>query len=542
MASAPENPDKSAGGNDRSLQWLILGGNNQHRIGANSGLCIYEETDSMGEKRVKRLLFDAGALLGDRRSPEYPELADCDNIIPDYARFLRKRGDTTPPPEPMDAIFLTHNHVDHSGALPFLLLMGYELPRIYATPYTAKRLEQEFNNANIPVEDWPEIISIAPGTPVREGGVSVSAFWVSHSTPQSVGFFIETPEGNILNPGDFKMDDSVVWGPAFSRAQFDRVVNKPVDLLLLDSTGADRDVELVTEHDVRESLAEIMEKHPGKRLIIAVMSGFEENVASIAKVSAEHSRTMWVSGWSHEQSLSALKETGMTLSDALGEHVDVRMLNAGKSARECADMKPGKSVVIVTGAVGTPGSSLPRAAEGKNPALTLDPKTDIILLNAPSIPGQEGPRERMISSLREQGFKVLTKREVTLYSHAHARQPDLIEMAKMAKAKTVLPIHGDTHLRAANLAAMEKAGFTAITADNGDAIHVTKTGCSSAAPETKGKPRFVGFKTLQGQKWTERNYLMIEAPQDKKASVFNEAANANGKPDKRPKIFRVAPK
>src|SRR5262249_28705292 len=150
-------------------------------------------------------LFDAGVLIGDRRYPEYPELAECDSIIADYARFLKKRGDPQAPAEPLDAIFLTHNHVDHLGALPFLLLMGYELPRVYATPFTAKRLEQEFVNAGIAPEEWPEIVSIAPGAPVQEGPVKVNAFWVSHSTPQAVGFFVDTPQGTILNPGDFKL-------------------------------------------------------------------------------------------------------------------------------------------------------------------------------------------------------------------------------------------------------------------------------------------------------------------------------------------------
>src|SRR5690606_4854167 len=122
--------------------------------------------------------------------------------------------------------------------------------------------------------------------------------------PQSVGFFIETPEGNILTPGDFKMDQSVIWGPAFNEEQFKRIIDgKNIDLMLLDSTGADRDIVPTTEEDVRESLRGLMEEHPNKRFVIAVMSGFEENVASVAKVAAEYDRTVWVAGWSHEQSL-----------------------------------------------------------------------------------------------------------------------------------------------------------------------------------------------------------------------------------------------
>ena len=521
------------------IYWHLLGGNNRHRIGANSSLCEFTETNSLGEKKTTRVLFDAGVLMGDARYPEYPEPSACDTIIADYSRFLKKRGGDVAP-EQLDAIFLTHNHSDHMGAIPFMLLQGYEVPKVYGTPYTLKRLEQELANAGLDPDEWPEMSAIAPGKPVQEGALKMNAFWVSHSTPQSVGYFIESPAGNILHPGDFKLDSTVVWGPAWSEEQFKKTVNKPVDLLLLDSTGADRDVPLTTEEDVRETLHELMEQNPRKRFIIAVMSGYEENVASIAKVTAEDGRTLWVSGWSHEQALSALQETGLTLSDTVGKPLEVRMLDRGKSARDLAESKPGDNVVIVTGAAGQPNSTLPRAADGTHPSLKLDKKTDIIVFCAPSIPGQESSRERMMAVLRAKGFTVLTKQDLPLYSQAHSRLPDLLLFASMVWAKSVLPIHGDEHLRNANKEALEKAGAKVVAADNGDVLRVTKEGVKSIDPATKGKPKFTGFKTLQGQHWQDKNYMQINAPQDKPVEQ-PAPANNNGK-IRRPKIFNVNPK
>jgi len=526
--------------NAPKLHWHLLGGNNKHRIGANTSLCTFEETNSLGEKKTTRVLFDAGVLMGDARYPEYPELAACDTIVADYSRFLKKRGGENSP-EQIDAIFLTHNHSDHMGAIAFMLLQGYDVPKIYATPYTLKRLEQELVNAGLDPDEWPEMISIAPGKPVQEGALKVNAFWVSHSTPQCVGYFIDSPAGTILHPGDFKLDPTVVWGPAWNEEQFRKTVNKPVDLLLLDSTGADRDVPLTTEEDVRETLHELMEQNPRKRFIIAVMSGYEENVASIAKVTADDGRTLWVSGWSHEQALSALKETGLSLSDTVGKPLEVRVLDRGKSAKDLADSKPGDSVVIVTGAAGQPNSTLPRAADGTHPSLKLDKKTDIIVFCAPSIPGQESSRERVLSVLRAKGFTVLTKQDLPLYSQAHARLPDLLKFAAMVGAKTVLPIHGDEHLRNANKDALEKAGAKVVSADNGDVLKITKEGVTSTNPATKGRPKFIGFKTLQGQNWYDKNYMQINAPQEKTAGEQPAPANNNSK-IKRPKIFNVNPK
>lgn len=548
MTDAPQPPvkkdghDDGAGQSGNKLLWHVLGGNNKHRIGANAGLVSYEEKNPDGTTRTLRFMIDAGSLIGQSRNPEYPELAACDNVIPDMSRHFRMKDSAEEPPEPVNGIFLTHNHVDHTGAIPFYVLQGYDLPKIYGSPYTLKRLEQELANANIDPDDWPEMVSIAPGTPVREGNMKFNAFWVSHSTPQSVGYFIETPEGNILHPGDFKMDPSVVWGPAFDPQQFGRVIQgKDVDLLLLDSTGADRDGPTIHEHDVRDTLGALMKKHPGKRFVIGVMSGYEENVASVAQVTAEAGRTLWVSGWAHEQSLSALQSTGMTMSDALGREIEVRTLDRGKPAKDLAEAQPGKTVVIVTGASGAGNSALPRAAAGTHPTLKLDKDNDIILLVAPSIPGQEAQRNAMLSSLKSKGFQVITKSEETLYSHAHARQPELVAFTKLAQPKTVMPVHGDKDLRAANKAAMEKNGFKTVEADNGDVLQVTKQGVKSVEPATKGRPKLVGFKTLQGQRWDDRNYMQVNAPQEKPAIIQTPANNDKPGRPKRPKIFNVKP-
>ena len=520
-----------------SLQWHILGGNNKYSIGANSGLCVYEYEDETGKACRKALLFDAGVLQGDTRLPEDPALSESDTILPDYSKFLYRADAPHHKPEiPIDSIFLTHSHSDHSGALALMILMGYKLPKIYATPYTSKRLEQELSNAGLDPAEWPEIYTIAPGKDVQEGPFNVTAFWVSHSTPQSVGFYINTPDGNILHTGDFKADPSVLWGPAFSEEQFRRIVSKPVDLLLLDSTGADQDREPVTEQDVRETLHEVIAKNPGKRLIVAVMSGYEENLASVAKVAAEEKRTLWVAGSAHEQALSALQDTGMTLSDHLGINVDMRILGSNKTVRDLEAAKPKESIVIVTGSQGSPNSALTRAVDGRSNTLKLDPETDIILFCAPSMPGQIGQRERLMANLRDKGFKFLTHKDMPLYSHSHARLPEIVDMVKLVDPKHVLPSHGSWKLREACAIAMEKMGRKVLRADNGDVINITRRSVKSAEPETKGKAPMVGLKTLQGTSWSDRYYLQVNAPQ-KNPAPAPVPANRNKK--HRPRIFNI---
>lgn len=502
------------------LTWHVISGNNKHQMGANCGLCLYTYQES-GMQKQRALLFDIGTLTGDMSRPEDPALYSSDIVMPDMSRFFYKRMDPSHQPQiPIDSIFLTHNHIDHTGAVPLLILLGYKMPKIYATPYTAKRLEQELSNAKLDPSEWPTIYTIASGQPIPEGPVTVTAFGVSHSTPQSVGFFIETPKGNILHTGDFKLDPSVAWGPAFREEQLKGIIGqKKVDLLLLDSTGADKDNAPITEDDVRESLAEVMKKHPGKRFIIAIMSGYEENLASVAKVATERGRKLWVAGSAHEQSLAALKETGMSLSDHLGIEVDLQIVSTKVQAENLAAAKPRDTVVIVTGALGHSHSSLTRAADGTNKMLKLNPKTDIVLFCAPVISGQEAARNSLLARLSNTGLKVLTQKDRPLYSHAHARQSEMVAFIKMCNPSFVAPVHGALKLRISCAEMITGIGAKVVQSENGDIVRVTPAGVSVLKTPQSGNPPLIGLQTLQGKNWNDKYYVVTKAPSDQSAVV-----------------------
>ncbi len=89
------------------MRVLPLGG--AHEVGASSTIVEFGS---------KRLLIDAGIRLGE----------DGQDQLPDLARIQEEAGH-------VDSIFLTHAHIDHSGALP-LVHMAFPDAPIYMTPAT----------------------------------------------------------------------------------------------------------------------------------------------------------------------------------------------------------------------------------------------------------------------------------------------------------------------------------------------------------------------------------------------------------------------
>jgi len=518
----------------KDVLYSFLSGLNKKKIGGNTSLLTLEYEGGT----TFRCMVDPGDIFGDNRNLEHPGVADCDTIIADMMEYFahERDGKVRKSKKPLDMIILSHSHRDHIGAVSKLILMGCKMPPIYATPYTKQRLYQHLNNENIAPEDWPSVTEIAPGGHIKRDGVEIGFFSVSHSTPQSLGLAFKTVEGTIVHTCDWKADKSLIWGPGFNEKQFKRVAGEDISLLLMDSTGADSAKKPVTEKDFRDTLRTLFAKHKDKRFIIASHPGFEENMASIAKVLAEHGKTMFVDSWSHEQVFSALDQTGLGLSDHVGKKVDVRSLTSTKNQRDMKAMNSKNVAVLVAGVMGQKNASLNRAVMDRSKTLKLDPKTDIILMCGPNMPGQDKVNKFILmAEMKRKGFQLYGHPDYKLYPHAHARQCEIKYMASFAAAKTVIPVHGSADLRQANKSLLERQEQKVLMVENGQTVRL-KGGKTSIAKDLTVTPEYIGFETRSGSHWTDRDYIVKKTanykPKDKNSNDNDKAPSK-----RRPRLF-----
>jgi ribonuclease J len=106
------------------------------------------------------------------------------------------------PPE-VDAVFLSHGHLDHSAYLSFIkreipVYCGETTQIILQALSDVRRADLEFRVSDI------EFKMFRTGEKIRVGSLEIEPFHVDHSVPGAYGFVIYTSNGAVVYTGDFR--------------------------------------------------------------------------------------------------------------------------------------------------------------------------------------------------------------------------------------------------------------------------------------------------------------------------------------------------
>ena len=174
------------------------------------------------------------------------------------------------------AIFITHAHEDHIGALAELW-PRLRVP-VYATRFALGILEAR--RLGEPGAPKVELRETALGQRIAVGPFTVEYVPVAHSIPESNGLAIRSPLGLVVHTGDWKLDDTPFVGNTTSEAVFRRLGEEGILALVCDSTNVVREGRSPSESEVAKRLAEIIAASPAR---VAVTT-FASNVARIRAV------------------------------------------------------------------------------------------------------------------------------------------------------------------------------------------------------------------------------------------------------------------
>ena len=400
------------------------------------------------ESERSLIMVDAGV-----RFPE-ANLPGVDYVIPDYTYLRNNRNK-------IKALFITHGHEDHIGGIPFLVRNLY-IPVIYAPRLAAALIRHKLEDNRI--KDNVKIVEYDSDTVVKvDDFFTVSFFRVTHSIPDAYGICIDTPEGRIIDTGDFKIDLTPV-GPNFELSKLSKLGNEGVSLLLSDSTNAEIEGYTPSERNIRAGVEEIFDKAPG-RIIVSTFSSNINRIQQVVEVAVEHKRKICILGRSMETVVGIARDYGyIKIPDA-----------SIISDDQVRNYKASDICILCTGSQGEAMAALSRIANGDHKNVHINPGDTIVFSSNP-IPGNGALVDRLVNKLVKQGADVKTNSSAfSLHSSGHPSRQELRLMLKLVNPKYFMPAHGEYRMLKLHAGVAEELGMkkeNIFVCGNGDVLQL----------------------------------------------------------------------
>ena len=392
----------------QKLKIISLGGLNE--IGKN--MTAIEYGNSI-------IVIDCGLAFPD------DEMLGIDLVIPDVTYLVKNK-------DKVKAFILTHGHEDHIGGLPFVL-KEVNVP-VYGTRLTLGIVERKLKESGMLSRAKLNVVKAKDV--IKFDDFKVEFIHTNHSIADAVALAITTPVGVLVHTGDFKIDTTPISGSMIDLARFGELGKKGVLALMSDSTNAERPGYTLSESTVGTSFDNIFEG-TDKRIIIATFASNVHRVQQIINAAAKVGRKVAISGRSMINIVTVAMQLGY-MNAPEGTLIDLDDVTRYPKDKLC---------IITTGSQGEAMSALTRMAFSEHKKITIG-SSDLVILSANPIPGNEKFVSRVVDELFKHGAEVIYDSYAEVHVSGHACSEELKMILALTKPKFFIPVHGEyRHLR-----------------------------------------------------------------------------------------------
>lgn len=411
-------------------------------------------------------VIDAGLMF-----PE-EEMLGIDVVIPDttYLRDNKKR---------VKAIFLTHGHEDHIGALGYIL-------KEFQAPVFGTELTIALAKAKLDSQDFHgkvEFQEIHSDSTLSFGDVNVSFFGTTHSIPGSVGVCIHTPEGAIVYTGDFKFDQAASSLYKAEIGKMDRIGDEGVLCLLSDSTEAEKPGYSTSEAVAFQQTCDALQDAPG-RVIAACFASDVNRVQHIFHAAEKSNRKVAVVGESLQRVYDIALQLGyLQVADQL-----IIPMN------ELDKYRDDQLVILATGNQGEPIEALQKMAQKTHHQVNIQ-RGDSVFIAASPIKGSELLISKTVDLLYRAGANVVSKSR-TVHVSSHGSAEDLKLMLNLMKPTFFIPVHGEQRMLKAHANIAKTIGIppdNIFIPENGDVLEIKRGEMRFAGKVSAGNVLIDGY-------------------------------------------------
>ncbi|MDO4940151.1 MAG: ribonuclease J [Erysipelotrichaceae bacterium] len=349
------------------------------------------------------------------------ELLGVDYVIPDYTHLIKNK-------DKIACLIITHGHEDHIGGIPFFLL-SCPVKKIYAPRFAKalieKKLQEKRRLANT------QVIEIDGDSSIQTEHFRVGFFNTIHSIPDSLGILINTPNGRIVETGDFKFDLTPV-GQNSDYQKMAYIGAAGVTLLMSDSTNSEVDGFSISEKQVASAINDIMRKTSG-RILVSTFASNVNRLSQIIKAAKDCGRHVVVFG----RSMENVVEIGLqmkTIDVSEDTFISPELINTIPVDKLC---------IVCTGSQGEALAALSRIADGSHKYVKIIPG-DTVVFSSSAIPGNAMNINGIVNKLVRNGAKVLVNSTLSsLHTTGHASKEEQKLMLQLIKPKYFMPVHGE---------------------------------------------------------------------------------------------------
>jgi ribonuclease J len=421
------------------------------------GICRIVPLGGLGEVGKNMTVYEAeGSIVVVDAGLAFPrdEHLGVDLVLPDFA-YLQERE------EMVRAVVLTHGHEDHVGALPYLM-REVRVPLVVATRLTLALVKSKLDEHGL--LQAAELREVAPrDEPIELGPFRIEFVRMAHSIPDAAAVALETPGGLCVHTGDYKLDHTPVDGQRTDVGRLAEIGSRGVDLLLGDSTNAERPGFTESERVVGEAFRQIFPRRTGRILV----SSFASNVHRMqqaADVALDCGRKVAFVGRSMRKNGNIARNLG---------YMDVPE-DAILRPHELAELPRDRQLILCTGSQGEPMSAMTRIAYNDHPAVRVE-RGDTVIISAKPIPGNELRVHDAINRLAKMGAEVLHEDNAPVHVSGHGRAEELRTIIGLLRPRAVMPVHGEFRMLAAHAQLAREGGVPEeriLLAENGTVVEL----------------------------------------------------------------------
>lgn len=378
------------------------------------------------------IIIDSGVSFPEA---DYPGI---DYIIPDFTYLIQNAYK-------IKALIITHGHEDHIGSIPFLI-QKVNIPMIYAPRLATALIKHKLEDFRI--HQKVRMIEIDGNSSFQVGNMKIDAYTTTHSIPDSLGFRITTPNGVIMESGDFKIDLTPVGNQHIDLQKIARFGSEGVDLLMSESTNCEVPGLSLSESKVVDSIKDVFAEAPG-RLIVATFASNIHRIQQMVEIAVEFKRKIVVFGRSMERTIEIGRKYGY-ISCPDSSLIAPETMKAYRA---------NELFILCTGTQGEPLAAISRIAQGTHKYLKIAP-TDTVVFSSSAIPGNAQSINKVVNALYRQGANVLTNSILNnIHASGHANREELKYYLCLVKPKYLMTIHGEYRMQKLHCELAQEVGM-----------------------------------------------------------------------------------